>query len=162
MTLPGPTYDLVLLLDPQAEDAARAKIVSGVREAISAQGELVRHDEWGERTLAYPIEHKASAEYHLLQFHTSTPELIAGLNRTLHITDGIVRYRINKLKPGTPEAPDLRSQRGFAAEHPSETEAVEAQPVADEAQPEAVEAKPEADEAQPKAVEAQPKTDEAP
>jgi small subunit ribosomal protein S6 len=131
MTLPSPTYDLVLLLDPQVEDAARAQIVAGVREAISAQGELVRHDEWGERALAYPIEHKASAEYHLLQFHPSTPELIAGLNRTLHITDGIVRYRINKLQPGTPEAPDLRSQRGFAAEPVLEGQEAEAQPLGD-------------------------------
>lgn len=116
MAQAAPTYDLVLLLDPQAEADVRQKIVSGVREAISSQGELVRHDEWGERPLVYPIKHKSSAEYHLLQFHASAPELIAGLNRTLHITDGIVRYRINKLKPGTPEAPDMHAQRGFSSE----------------------------------------------
>jgi small subunit ribosomal protein S6 len=124
MTLLNPTYDLVLLLDPQVEDAERARIVSGVSDAISAQGELVRHDEWGERPLVYPIKRRASAEYHLLQFHSSTPELIAGLNRTLRIADGIVRYRINKLKPGTPAAPDMRTQRGLAAEHPPEPEPV--------------------------------------
>jgi small subunit ribosomal protein S6 len=122
----SPTYDLVLLLDPQAEEAARAKIVSSAREAISAQGELVRHDEWGERPLAYPIRHRASAEYHLLQFHSAAAELIEGLDRTLRITDGIVRYRINKLAPGTPEAPDLRAGRGLAAETPSAPEPVEA------------------------------------
>jgi small subunit ribosomal protein S6 len=110
MTLPAPTYDLVLLLDTQAEDAVRAKIVADAREAISAQGELLRHDEWGERPLAYPIDHRKSAEYHLLQFHAASPELIAGLSRTLHITDGIVRFRINKLGPGTPEAPDMRAE----------------------------------------------------
>jgi small subunit ribosomal protein S6 len=130
MAVPAPTYDLVLLLDPQAEDAARTKIVAGVRDAISAQGELLRHDEWGERPLAYPIRRKGSAEYHLMQFHSSTPELIAGLNRTLHITDGIMRYRINKLKPGTPAAPDMRTQRGFASEHPSEPQPAEQQPAA--------------------------------
>lgn len=111
MTLPAPTYDLVLLLDPQVEDAERAKIVADVQGAISAQGELVRHDEWGSRVMAYPIEHKAAAEYHLLQFHAATPELIEGLNRTLHITDGIMRYRINKLRPGTPAAPNLAGER---------------------------------------------------
>lgn len=110
MTLPAPTYDLVLLLDTQAEDAVRAKIVADAREAIAKQGELLRHDEWGERPLAFPIGRSKSAEYHLLQFHASTPELIEGLSRTLHITDGIVRFRINKLKPGTPEAPDLRGE----------------------------------------------------
>lgn len=116
MTLPAITYDLVLLLDPQADEAVRSKIVSSASEAISAQGELLRHDDWGERPLAFPIERKPAAEYHLLQFHTGEASLIAELNRTLRITDGVMRFRINKLAPGTPEAPDMRSQRGFAAE----------------------------------------------
>lgn len=130
MTLPAITYDLVLLLDPQAEDGVRAKIVSSTRDAIAAQGELVRHDEWGERPLAYPIKHKASAEYHLLQFHTQSAELIAELNRTLRITDGVVRFRINKLAPGTPDAPDLRTQRGFSSEPVGEAQDAEPQPAA--------------------------------
>jgi small subunit ribosomal protein S6 len=107
MTLPAPTYDLVLLLDPQAEESVRAKIVADAREAIGAKGELVHHDAWGERALAYPIDHKATAEYHLLQFHATTVDLVAELNRTLLITDGVIRFRINKLKPGTPQAPDM-------------------------------------------------------
>ena len=117
MTLPAPTYDLVLLLDPQAEESARAKIVADTRAAIEAQGELLRHDEWGERPLAYPIEKKASAEYHLLQFHASSPELLESLDRTLRIADEVVRFRIVKLKPGTPAAPDM-SGAGAAARAP--------------------------------------------
>lgn len=107
MTLAAPTYDLILLLDAQAEEDVRAKIVADAREAISAQGELLRHDEWGDRALAYPIEHRKDAEYHLLQFHAATPELLRNLDRTLRITDGVVRFRIVKLKPGTPAAPDM-------------------------------------------------------
>jgi small subunit ribosomal protein S6 len=123
MTLPAPTYDLVLLLDGQAEEAARAKIVADTRAAIEAQGELLRHDPWGERPLAYPIERHASADYHLFQFHAGTPELLSGLDRTLRITDGILRFRIIKLKPGVPEAPDLRTTgaaRPAGSEHGEE------------------------------------------
>jgi small subunit ribosomal protein S6 len=109
MTLPAPTYDLVLLLDPQAEDAARAKIVADTRGAIEAGGELLRHDPWGERALTYPIERRASAEYHLFQFHAGSAELLSGLDRTLRITDEILRFRIIKLKPGVPDAPDMSS-----------------------------------------------------
>ncbi len=115
MTLPAPTYDLVLLLDTRAEDSVRAKIVEGAREAISGAGELLRHDEWGERPLAYPIGESKSAEYHLLQFHATSADLIAELDRTLRITDEIVRFRINKLAPGTPEAPDMRGEHPHAA-----------------------------------------------
>jgi small subunit ribosomal protein S6 len=107
MTLPPPTYDLVMLLDPQADDATRAKVVADARGAIEAQGELLRHDEWGDRALSYPIDRKATAEYHLLQFHAGTPELLKGLDRTLRIADEVLRFRIIKLAPGVPDAPDM-------------------------------------------------------
>jgi small subunit ribosomal protein S6 len=107
MTLPAPTYDLMLLLDPQAEESARAKIVADAVSAINAQGELVRQDDWGERPLAYPIDRKTSANYHLLQFHVGQTALLEGLDRTLRITDGVVRHRIIKLKPGTPNPPEV-------------------------------------------------------
>jgi small subunit ribosomal protein S6 len=130
MTLPAPTYDLVLLLDPQAEETVRAKVVSDASEAISAKGELVHHDAWGERALAYPIDHKATAEYHLLQFHATNVELIAELNRTLHITDGVIRFRINKLKQGTPAAPDMRPGAAPPAREETEQAATEEQAIA--------------------------------
>ncbi len=118
MTQPAHTYDLVLMLDPQAEESARAKILADTRSAIEAQGELLRDDDWGERPLAYPIEKKASAEYHLLQFHAREVELLADLNRTLRITDGVVRFRIIKLQPGVPDAPDMRSSASSATRRP--------------------------------------------
>jgi small subunit ribosomal protein S6 len=132
MTVPAPIYDLMLLLDTQAEDATRAKIVADARAAIEAQGELVRHDDWGERALAYPIERKASAEYHLLQFHAGSPDLLAALNRSLRITDDIIRFRIIKLKPGVPDAPDMRS--GASAPRRAESE-VPAEPAPDSEAP---------------------------
>jgi small subunit ribosomal protein S6 len=111
MTLPAPTYDLVLLLDPQAEEGTRTKIVADTRAAIEARGELMRHDEWGDRALTYPIERKTTAEYHLLQFHAGAPELLSDLDRTLRIADGVMRFRIVKLAPGVPDAPDVHAVR---------------------------------------------------
>lgn len=111
MTLPAPTYDLMLLLDPQAEESARAKIVADALSAIQAQGELVNQADWGERQLAYPIDRKASADYRLIQFHVSETALLEGLDRTLRITDGVLRHRIIKLAPGTPSAPEVTPQR---------------------------------------------------
>ncbi len=111
MTLPAPTYDLMLLLDPQADEAIPTKIVADTRAAIEAQGELLRHDEWGTRALTYPIDRKTTAEYHLLQFHAPATELLSGLDRTLRIADGVIRFRIIKLAPGVPEAPDVNAVR---------------------------------------------------
>jgi small subunit ribosomal protein S6 len=131
MTLPAPTYDLVLMIDPQAEEITRAKIVADARKAIEAEGELLRHDEWGDRAMAYPIDHKTNAEYHLLQFHT-TPELLGTLNRTLRITDEVIRFRVIKLAPGTPDAPDMPATSGAVAAPRTEEEPAAAAP-ADEA-----------------------------
>jgi small subunit ribosomal protein S6 len=126
MTLPAPTYDLMLLLDPEAEQDVRTKIVADASEAIKAQGELLRHDPWGTRALTYPIDHKTSAEYHLLQFHVSTPELLSGLERSLRIADDVIRFRIIKLEPGTPAAPDVLAApaSGRATESEPEAETV--------------------------------------
>jgi small subunit ribosomal protein S6 len=115
MTLPAPIYDLVLLLDTQTDESARAKIVADTRATVEAEGELLRYDEWGERPLTYPIDKKASAEYHLLQLHAGSSELLDSLDRTLRITDGVMRFRIIKLKPGVPDAPDMRSSAAPAA-----------------------------------------------
>jgi small subunit ribosomal protein S6 len=100
MAADKPIYDLILLLDLGAEDSVRAKIVADARAAISAEGELVGDQDWGTRTLAYEIDHRDQAEYHLLQFH-GPASLIDGLEHTLRITDGVVRHRVIKLPAGS-------------------------------------------------------------
>ena len=100
----SPTYDLVLLLDPAAEDETREKIVTDARSAIDADGTLLGHQPWGMRPLAYQIDHRTQAEYHLFQFN-GPPSLIASLEHTLRITDGVVRHRVIKQPRGGLTAP---------------------------------------------------------
>jgi small subunit ribosomal protein S6 len=100
-----PTYDLVLLLSMTVEDERRAKILADVEAAIAGgDGSIVHNADWGKRPLAYQIDHQPEAEYHLLQF-TGPPSLLESLNHTLGITDGVVRFRIIKVLPGTPAPP---------------------------------------------------------
>jgi small subunit ribosomal protein S6 len=117
MAAPAPLYDLVLLLDSDAEDDRRAQILRGVEDAIGKGGEVVNKQDWGVRSLAFEIRHKKDADYHLLQFH-GTPELLRQIDRTLRITDEVVRHRIIKLAPGTPAAqePQRAPAPGEAAE----------------------------------------------
>ena len=102
-------YDLMLLLDASAPDDRRAKIVSDVESAISSGGSLIGKHDWGRRNLAYEIRHQADAEYHLFQFD-GPPTLLESLQRTLKFADGVVRFRIIKLAPGTPEPPSVRPE----------------------------------------------------
>jgi len=116
-----PIYDLVLLLDPSAEDATRAKIVADAQAAISGNGEIVGTHEWGTRAMAYEIDKKTDAVYYLIQFHAGSRDLLADLQRTLSIIDAVIRFRIIKLEPGTPAPPDLsKAAPVFEAEAISE------------------------------------------
>lgn len=104
MAAAAPLYDLVLMLDPAAPEGRDVQIVGEVESAISTQGEIVGKHDWGERELAYEIEHKTRAHYHLFQFH-GPRALIEQLQHNLHVADGVVRFRIVKLAPGTPPPP---------------------------------------------------------
>jgi small subunit ribosomal protein S6 len=118
MAAPDPTYDLTVLLDTAAPEDQRAKILSDVETMITNGGTVVSKHDWGPRTMAYEIRHKADAEYHLLQFH-GTRELLANLQRTLRIMDGVIRFRIIKLEPGTPDPPAKPESVSAPAETPA-------------------------------------------
>lgn len=106
MPATAPTYDLILLLSKQAEEERRAKIVSEVQSQIAAAGgQVARQDDWGSRPMTYQIRHEGEAEYHLLQFSGPT-SLLDSLSHNLRIDDDVLRFRIIKLVPGTPEAPE--------------------------------------------------------
>jgi small subunit ribosomal protein S6 len=111
MAQPPPLYDLVLLLDAEATDAQRTKVLNDAEKIVAKEGEIVSDQDWGLRALAYEIRHKGAAQYHLLQFHAPAAAL-EQLDRMLHIADGVVRYRIIKLKPGTPPPPSAQPAEG--------------------------------------------------
>jgi small subunit ribosomal protein S6 len=121
------TYDLMLLLDPAAADEQKAKILADTEATITTGGELIGKHDYGLRPTTFEIRKKKEAQYHLLQFH-ATPELLASLNRTLRITDRVLRFRLIKLAPGTPAPPDLTA-RPQAEEPTPAAPSYEAEPV---------------------------------
>lgn len=105
MAKEAPLYDLTLMLSTNAEEEQRKKVLAEVETTISgAGGSIERNDDWGRRPLSYEIRHQADAEYHLLQFR-APGTLIEELSHTLRITDGVLRFRVIKVRPGTPPAP---------------------------------------------------------
>ena len=94
-------YDLVLMLDPNVPDDRHREILGNVNSAIEGKGTLVGQHDWGMRRMAFEIEHRPDAAYHLFQFEGPS-ELLDQLNNSLRIADGVLRHRIIKVKPGTP------------------------------------------------------------
>jgi small subunit ribosomal protein S6 len=106
MAAEPPLYDLVLLLDTQTDQERRDAIVENVSAVIEQAGELVSRHDWGVRATAFEVRKRTDADYHLLQFHGPVT-LLEQLDHSLKITDGVLRFRITKVTPGTPPPPDL-------------------------------------------------------
>ncbi len=107
MAQKNPTYDLMLLLDTSVEPERREKILADTQATIERLGTVIGAHDYGARPTSYELNKKKDAEYHLIQFQGSN-ELLVRLERTLRITDAVLRHRVIKLKPGTPDPPDLR------------------------------------------------------
>ena len=128
MASEAPVYDLILLLDTTIEQERRDTILANVEDAIDRAGELVGRHDWGNRHTVYEVRKHSEADYHLIQFRSS-PALLEQLDHNLKITDGILRFRIVKLRPGTPPPPDLRPAAMAAATSSPEAPSYEAEPI---------------------------------
>jgi small subunit ribosomal protein S6 len=100
-------YDLMLLLDPTAPEGRGEAIISEIRSMIEGSGSLVGEHDWGQRKMSFEIRHRPEAHYTLFQFEGEN-ELLERLNHTLRITDGVLRHRIIRVKPGSPPPPEPR------------------------------------------------------
>jgi small subunit ribosomal protein S6 len=102
-------YDLMLLIDPNAPEDRRTAAISEAESLIGSGGTLAGSYDWGQRRMAYEIDHRPEAEYRLYQFEGDNA-LLDRLNQRLRILDGVLRFRIIKAKPGQPVPPPPEHQ----------------------------------------------------
>jgi small subunit ribosomal protein S6 len=101
---PKASYDLMVLLDPEADEDARASVLERIKSQIESGDATLKGDsDWGMRRLAYEIDHRNEAQYHLFQFEAA-PAVLSELDRTLSIDDIVLRFRTIKLPGEAPEA----------------------------------------------------------
>lgn len=98
-------YEILLLLDPELAEENQAEIVGRLRTLIEkGGGTFERHDVWGRRRLAYPIDKKEEGVYHLLSLSASA-ETLDELSRVLKIDDGVLRHLATRRPEGGPSEP---------------------------------------------------------
>ena len=99
-------YEIMLLLDPELPEDRQTEIVARAREIVERDGGAWQgHEPWGRRKLAYEIEKKGEAYYHLLYFDAGTATLDE-LTRVFRITDGAVRHlAVRRTTPIRRQAP---------------------------------------------------------
>ena len=93
-------YELMLVLKPDAPDERAAAVIDRTTSYVVAQGgQIVKVAPWGRRRLAYPIERYREGSYHIVVFE-SPAEAIAELERSLQITEDVLRYLVTRtIKP---------------------------------------------------------------
>jgi small subunit ribosomal protein S6 len=93
-------YELMLVLKPDAPDERAAAVIDRTTRYVVAQGgQIVKVAPWGRRRLAYPIDRYREGSYHIVVFE-SPAEAIAELERSLQITEDVLRYLVTRtIKP---------------------------------------------------------------
>jgi small subunit ribosomal protein S6 len=85
-------YEILLMLDPELAEERQNEIVARTRELVERGGGTWQgHESWGRRRLAYEIDKKGEAHYHLLHFD-APPATLEEITRVLKITDGAMRH----------------------------------------------------------------------
>jgi small subunit ribosomal protein S6 len=117
----------MLVLRPDApDDKASAVIDRTTRYIVASGGQIVKVAPWGRRRLAYPIDRHREGSYHIVVFEAPS-EAIAELERSLLITEGVLRHLVTRaIKP-------VKARRDAAAAGEAEdADAVSALPSAED------------------------------
>lgn len=103
-------YDFVFALQPNITGDGLSAILEKIKSKISSNGEIVKFDEWGLKTLAYPVKDYTEAQYYLIQFN-SLPDKISELKRDFKINEDILRYIIVKLDKDYSKRYEIKNRR---------------------------------------------------
>lgn len=95
--MPTRAYELMIIVDRDADDAANRAVVERVNELVTADGgSIPTVDNWGRRRFAYPINHKDEGIYTVFEIVTEALNLDE-LDRFLRLADDVVRHKLIRL-----------------------------------------------------------------
>jgi len=93
------------------EDAVRALVDRFTRQLTAAGAKSVTTDNWGKRSLAYPVRHRNEGYYVVIQAQAE-PAALSELDRSLTLTDEVIRHKATRL----PERANARARPGTSHE----------------------------------------------
>jgi|TARA_B100000900_G_scaffold398283_1_gene399500 small subunit ribosomal protein S6 len=85
-------YEIVFILTPVLSDIQmKDAVLRFIKVITDNKGEIINEEHWGLKKLAYPIQHKNTGFYHLLEFK-SEPSLISKLETELRRDEKVLRF----------------------------------------------------------------------
>ena len=95
--MPTRAYELMIIVDGDADDTANRGVIDRVKELVEADGGTVpTTDNWGRRRFAYEINHKTEGVYTVLEIVTEANNLDP-VDRFLRLADDVVRHKLIRL-----------------------------------------------------------------
>ena len=87
-------YELMLILDPAADDAVVGRVTERIGQVIAETGgEVGEIERWGKRRLAYDINRLSEGFYLLVQLKAE-PTVTSELDRVLSLADEVMRFKL--------------------------------------------------------------------
>jgi len=104
-------YETVFILTPVLSDDQVKEAVKKFRDLITAKGgEVIWEEDWGLKKLAYPIQHKKTGFYHLIEFKLD-PEAVKDLDLAFRRDERVIRHLIVKLDKYAAEWAEKRKEK---------------------------------------------------
>lgn len=105
------TYEVMYIVDPETPADKLTKLNEAVGNLIEKEGgTVVRMDDGGRRTLAYPIKKNTEGFYILFEIEGSGQE-IAELERRMRVNDMIIRYITVRVDEDRKKADRIKAKR---------------------------------------------------
>jgi small subunit ribosomal protein S6 len=84
----------MLILPPEADESVVSGALDRITRVVGAGGGAVGEvDRWGRRRLAFEVDRQSEGYYVVVEF-TAEPEVIVELERTLHLADEVLRFKV--------------------------------------------------------------------
>lgn len=86
-------YETLYILNPDFEQERTDSILNDVGENVSKFSEVIYHNEWGKKRLAYPINNHKYGTYVLLHFETENTEGLDDFESFMKLNNSVLRYQ---------------------------------------------------------------------
>ncbi len=104
-------YETVFILTPVLSAEQVEEAVKKFRDFLTSNGaEIIWEEDWGLKKLAYPIQHKKTGFYHLIEFKAE-PELIEKLDLEYRRDERVMRHLVVKLDKYAAEWAEKRRKK---------------------------------------------------
>jgi small subunit ribosomal protein S6 len=85
-------YETVFILNPVlSDDQMKDTVEKFVKVLKKGKADVINVEQWGLRKLAYPIQHKSTGFYNLIEFSAS-PELVNTLETEYRRDESVMRF----------------------------------------------------------------------